>query len=70
MNPTYMTDSGPIEYTPPVEICSLRRYNLAHCARLRMLEALASLQFDFELWKRERVTFWSTLRESIPHNFK
>ena len=68
MTPTYMTDSGPIEYTPSVRLCSLSRYNVAHCARLRMREAHRTT--NTELWKRERVTFWSTLSASIPHNFK
>jgi hypothetical protein len=68
MNPSYMTDNGLVEYEPPSRLCSLRQYNVAHCARLRMQEAHRNA--DTELWKRERVTFWSTLSASIPHSFK
>ena len=71
------TDGCTYEYEPPAALCSLRRYNIAHCARQRMRDAhcLGYHAGDnhkpwTELWKRERMSFWSTLAHSIPHNFK
>jgi hypothetical protein len=71
------TDGCTYEYEPPAELCSLRRYNIAHCARQRMqIEHFNGYHADddykqsVERWKRERVSFWSTLAHSIPHNFK
>ena len=68
MNPSYMTEYGPIEYEPPMRLCSLARYNIAHCARLRMREAHETGKF--ELWRGERITFWSTLSAALPYSFK
>jgi len=76
--PQYIdTDGCTYEYEPPATLCSLRRYNIAHCARKRMEEAHTygyynsnDATYAVELWKRERMTFWSTLARSIPHNFK
>ena len=68
MNPSYMTEYGPIEYEPPMRLCSLRRYNIAHCARLRMREAHRDC--EFELWEGERIAFWSTLSAAVPYSFK
>ena len=68
MNPSYMTEYGPIEYEPPMRLCSLTKYNIAHCARLRMREAHETGKF--ELWRGERITFWSTLSAALPYSFK
>lgn len=69
--PTYMHHGCVIEYEPAFSICSLRRYNIAKCARERMAEAHFTGNPDesFELWKRERYSFWTTLRASIPFTF-
>ena len=71
--PTYTdTDGCTYEYTPPSVVCSLRRYNIAQCARQRMYNAHTNATNGddwFELWKRERVSFWSTLAQSIPSEF-
>jgi hypothetical protein len=77
-DPTYIdTDGCVYTYTPPGVICSLRRYNIAQCARQRMqIEHFNGYHADddykqyVERWKRERVSFWSTLAHSIPHNFR
>lgn len=68
MTPAYMTEYGPIEYEPPMNLCSLARYNVAQCARLRM--AQAHKDGESELWKGERITFWSTLSAALPYSFK
>lgn len=73
--PTYIdTDGCEYEYTPAQVICNLRRYNIAQCARQRMYNANAVTNKNdgdwFEVWKRERESFWSTLARSIPDNFK
>jgi hypothetical protein len=64
------TDGCTYEYEPVASICSLRRYNIAQCARQRMYDAHNSNEDSFELWKRERISFWSTLARSIPDTFK
>ena len=70
-DPTYIdTDGCEYTYTPPRIICSLRRYNIAQCARQRMYNAHTADEDSFELWKRERVSFWSTLARAIPDTFK
>jgi hypothetical protein len=73
-DPSYIdTDGCEYTYTPPPGICSLRRYNIALCARQRMLDAhtYSADSVDwFEYWKRERVSFWSTLAHAVPDNFK
>jgi hypothetical protein len=72
--PAYVDTDG-VEYTyeAPQHLCSLRRYNVAQCARKRMQNAHHFYKNDpegsLELWKRERVSFWSTLAHSIPYNF-
>lgn len=69
--PTYIdTDGCAYEYEPSISICSLRRYNIAQCARQRMYNAHGSDDDSFELWKRERISFWSTLARSIPADFQ
>ena len=72
-DPTYTdTDGCEYTYTPPPGICSLRRYNIAQCARQRMYDAHCSGNGAgwFEIWKRERESFWSTLAHAVPDNFK
>jgi|LakMenEpi03Aug12_release.lakeMendotaPanAssembly.Ray.scaffolds.fasta_scaffold43382_14 hypothetical protein len=72
-DPTYIdTDGCEYTYTPPPGICSLRRYNIAQCARQRMSDAHCSGNGAgwFEIWKRERESFWSTLAHAVPDNFK
>ncbi len=70
-------DGCTYEYEPPATVSSLRRYNIAQCARQRMQDTHFSgyhADDDYkqavELWKRERISFWSTLARSIPDNFK
>ena len=69
--PTYIDHGVEIEYEPNAYLCSLRRYNIALCARQRMSDAHHIKQGDesYERWKRERVSFWSTLQASIPPHF-
>lgn len=72
-DPTYIdTDGCEYTYTPPPGICSLRRYNIAQCARQRMSDAHCRGNGPewFEIWKRERESFWSTLSHAVPDNFK
>jgi len=75
-DPTYIdTDGCEYTYTPPSIICSLRRYNIAQCSRQRMYDAHMRPENTvgsdwFEYWKRERVSFWSTLAHAVPDNFK
>lgn len=64
------TDGCTYEYEPVAGICNLRRYNIAQCARQRMCDAFNSDEDSVELWKRERVSFWSTLARAIPDGFK
>jgi hypothetical protein len=70
--PTFYTDTDgcTYEYEAAANLCHLRRYNVAHCARQRMYNAHHSREDAFELWKRERVSFWSTLVRSIPTDFQ
>ena len=70
--PTYISHGVEIQYEPAANLCSLRRYNIAQCARRRMSNAhhLGAPDESFELWKRERISFWSTLARSIPNTFK
>lgn len=72
--PTYIdTDGCEYQYTPHDGLCSLRRYNIAQCARQRMYDANCATGNErdwFELWKRERVSFWATLAQAIPSTFK
>ena len=74
--PTYRdTDGCVYTYEPPAGVCSLRRYNIAQCSRQRMYDAhMRPEDTDgsdwFEYWKRERVSFWSTLAHAVPDNFK
>jgi len=72
--PTYIDIDGcEYEYTPAATVCNLRRYNIAQCARQRMYDAhFAGVEdgYSYQLWKRERETFWSTLARSIPDTFK
>lgn len=72
------TDGCTYEYEPTASLCSLRRYNIAVCARQRMQDAHFKgyhagdddhKQWT-ELWKRERVSFWSTIVHATPSNFK
>jgi hypothetical protein len=69
--PTYISHGVEIQYEPADNLCSLRRYNIAQCARQRMSDAhhFGTSDESFELWKRERISFWSTLRASIPYTF-
>lgn len=69
--PTYIDNGIEIAYEPRATICNLSRYNIAQCARQRMADAHNHYKEDggFELWKRERVSFWSTLQASIPPHF-
>jgi len=71
--PAYCIDGVEYTYEPPFNVCSLRRYNIATCARQRMQNAHSlykgNADESFELWQRERVSFWSTLAHSIPNNF-
>jgi hypothetical protein len=69
--PTYISHGVEIQYEPADNLCSLRRYNIAQCARQRMSDAhhFGTPDKSFELWKRERISFWSTLRASIPYTF-
>ena len=69
--PTYISHGVEIEYEPAANLCSLRRYNIAQCARQRRSDAhpLGKPDESVELWKRERISFWSTLRASIPYTF-
>lgn len=69
--PSYISHGVEIEYEPRACLCSLARYNIAQCARQRMSEAHHNYGTgdSFELWQRERVSFWSTLRASIPPHF-
>jgi hypothetical protein len=78
-NPPLYTDIDgcTYEYEPPYSLCSLRRYNIARCARQRMQDvhfrgyhADDNYKQAVELWKRERISFVSTLAHSIPDNFK
>lgn len=72
-DPTYIdTDGCEYTYTPPPGICSLRRYNIAQCARQRMSDAHCTGNGAewFEIWKGERESFWSTLAHAVPDNFK
>ena len=77
-DPSYIDIDGcEYTYTPPLGICSLRRYNIALCARARMQDAHHhgfynpdDAEHGVELWKRERISFWSTLARSIPNTFK
>jgi hypothetical protein len=77
-DPTYTdTDGCVYTYTPPGIICSLRRYNIAQCARRRMQDAHSrgfhepdNAEYCTKLWRRERFSFWSTLAHAIPDNFK
>lgn len=71
------TDGCTYEYEPPAGLSSLGRYNIAHCARQRMQNAHFGgyhagddYKSFSELWRRERMSFWSTLAHSIPHNFR
>ena len=71
------TDGCTYEYEPSATVCNLRRYNIAQCARQRMQIAHSSGYYAddeykqaVERWKRERISFWSTLAHSIPDNFK
>ena len=75
--PQYIdTDGCTYEYEPPATLCSLRRYNIAQCARQRMQDIIHNgyreddPAHSMELWKRERISFWSTLAHSIPSDFK
>lgn len=69
--PTYISHGCVIEYEPPLSICNLTRYNIAKCARERMslAHSVGTADQSFELWKRERYSFWTTLRASIPFPF-
>ena len=69
--PTYISHGVEIQYEPADNLCSLRRYNIAQCARHRMSDAhhFGTPDESFQLWKRERISFWSTLRASIPYTF-
>lgn len=77
-DPSYTdTDGCVYTYTPPSNLCNLRRYNIAQCARQRMQDAHYhgfhnpdDAAYGVELWKRERISFWSTLAHSIPDTFK
>lgn len=74
-DPTYIDVDGCVySYTPPSSICSLRRFKIAQSARQRMLYAHWQAKDDksewFELWQRERESFWITLAYSIPDRFK
>ena len=71
------TDGCTYEYEPSATLSGLRRYNIAQCARQRMQNAHHkgyhepdSADYCAELWKRERMTFWSTLQHSIPQKFR
>jgi len=66
------TDGQEYEYSPPSSICSIRRYEIARCMRERMTAAIDLMDTPegFELWKRERFSFWATLAQSIPTQFK
>ena len=63
------TDGCTYEYEPSADICSLRRYNIAQCARQRMYNAYHSEGDWLDVWKGERISFWSTLARSIPADF-
>ena len=69
--PTYIENGFEFEYEPRACLCNLSRYNIAQCARQRMINAHSNFTEDggYELWKRERVSFWSTLQASIPPHF-
>jgi hypothetical protein len=73
-DPTYIdVDGCEYTYTPPSDLCSLRRYNIAQCSRQRMSDAVCRRgdSGDWcEYWKRERISFWSTLAHAIPDKFK
>lgn len=73
-DPTYIdTDGCEYTYAPPPGICSLRRFNIAQCSRRRMLDSFHRSDDKgewFMYWKRERVSFWSTLAHAVPDNFK
>jgi hypothetical protein len=69
----YTIKDQTVDYKVPYDLGDLDRYNIAICARKRML---AALEFDseydeaYQRWKRERVSFWSTLARSIPSSFR
>jgi len=71
--PTYTIGKTQFAYEPRAGLTSLCWYNIANCARRRMSEAnFQQTEGDsdgFSLWKRERVTFWTLNRKSIPDNF-
>jgi len=70
---TYTIDDNVFEYRTPTYLADLGRYNVAMCARKRMLAALEFVDDHdraYERWKRERISFWSTLARSIPHSFR
>ncbi len=71
--PKYIgADGREYEYCPPSSICSIRRYEIARCMRERMNAAIDLMDTPdgFKLWKRERFSFWATLAQSIPTQFK
>jgi len=70
-SPAYIDiDGQQYEYEPKTTLCSLRRYNIAQCARQRMIGAFHEQDDFVEKWKGERASFWSTLARAIPDTFK
>ena len=74
MNPTETLYGVQVEYEPKGGMTSLDWYNVAHCARQRMMDAHKHLndgdpERGFLLWRRERITFWTLLRTAIPYPF-
>ena len=72
--PTYTIDETQFAYEPRAGLTSLCWYNIANCARKRMRDAHfqhtdKDPDAGFLLWKRERETFWTLTRKSIPDKF-
>lgn len=72
--PTYKIANTEFSYAPRCAVTSLDWYNIAHCARQRMADAHFSftdkeLDAGFLRWKRERETFWTLVRKSLPEPF-
>jgi len=73
--PTYTIGTSQFDYEPRAGLSSLCWYNIANCARQRMQLAHHTSTNEgeeswFERWKRERVTFWTLTRKSIPSTFE
>ena len=67
------TDGCTYTYDPVDNLCNIRRFKIAMCARQRMESAHISGAKDgfwFDTWKGERLSFWSTLARSIPNEFQ